>query len=196
LLFARLLDDATARVLKIGGANVEKLTARLDKVLRDELPAVPVGDPWPGGRAVVCPQAAEVCALLAPPNGGLDISRERAQISSSSMATDRPKQDESDGDLATDQRPKVERPRRYVVVLHNDDYTTMEFVVHVLMKFFHLGETESTQIMLHVHHKGYGIVGAYTRDVAETKSAQVMDYAKEHGHPLRCTAEPEGFGES
>jgi ATP-dependent Clp protease adaptor protein ClpS len=112
------------------------------------------------------------------------------------MATDRPKPSEPDGDLATDERLRVERPRRYVVVLHNDDYTTMEFVVHVLMKFFHIGETESTQIMLQVHHKGYGIVGTYTRDVAETKAAQVMDYAKEHGHPLRCTAEPEGFGES
>jgi ATP-dependent Clp protease adaptor protein ClpS len=112
------------------------------------------------------------------------------------MATDRPKQDtEREGDLSLDERPKVERPRRYVVVLHNDDYTTMEFVVHVLEKFFHLGPTEATKIMLHVHHKGYGIVGTYTRDVAETKAALVTDYAKEHGHPLRCTAEPEGFGE-
>ena len=111
------------------------------------------------------------------------------------MATERPNDPEREGDLSLDERPKVERPRRYVVVLHNDDYTTMEFVVHVLMKFFHLGTTESTQIMLHVHHKGYGIVGTYTRDVAETKAALVTDYAKEHGHPLRCTAEPEGFGE-
>jgi ATP-dependent Clp protease adaptor protein ClpS len=112
------------------------------------------------------------------------------------MATERPKQDpEREGDLSLDERPKVERPRRYVVVLHNDDYTTMEFVVHVLIKFFHLGETEATKIMLQVHHQGYGIVGVYTRDVAETKAAQVTDYAKEHGHPLRCTAEPEGFGE-
>ncbi|HYO96236.1 MAG TPA: ATP-dependent Clp protease adapter ClpS [Polyangiaceae bacterium] len=112
------------------------------------------------------------------------------------MATERPKKDpEQQGDLSLDERPHVERPRRYVVVLHNDDYTTMEFVVHVLMKFFHLTETESTQVMLHVHHKGYGIVGAYTRDVAETKAAQVMAYAEEHGHPLRCTAEPEGFGD-
>jgi ATP-dependent Clp protease adaptor protein ClpS len=113
------------------------------------------------------------------------------------MATERPNQGpEHDGELVLDERPKVERPRRYVVVLHNDDYTTMEFVVHVLMKFFHLGETEATQVMLQVHHKGYGIVGTYTRDVAETKAAQVMAYAKEHGHPLRCSAEPEGFGES
>lgn len=113
------------------------------------------------------------------------------------MATERPNHGpEHEGDLVLDERPKTERPRRYVVVLHNDDYTTMEFVVHVLQKFFHLSETEATQVMLHVHHKGYGIVGTYTRDVAETKAAQVMAYAKEHGHPLRCSAEPEGFGES
>ncbi|HET9954358.1 MAG TPA: ATP-dependent Clp protease adaptor ClpS [Polyangiaceae bacterium] len=113
------------------------------------------------------------------------------------MATERPKNPpEEEGELATRERVREERPRRYVVVLHNDDYTTMEFVVHVLMKFFHLGETESVQLMLHVHHKGYAIVGTFTRDVAETKSAQVMAYAKEHGHPLKCTAEPEGFGES
>src|SRR5215831_6763277 len=103
---------------------------------------------------------------------------------------------ERDDGLAIAERPKVKRPRRYVVVFHNDDYTTMEFVVHVLMKFFHLDETESTQVMLHVHHRGFGIVGTFTRDVAETKASAVMAYAKEHQHPLRCTAEPEGFGDS
>lgn len=112
------------------------------------------------------------------------------------MATDKPKiRPSTQGDLGLAERPKVERPRKYVVVLHNDDYTTMEFVVHVLMKFFHLDETESTRVMLHVHHRGFGIVGTFTRDVAETKAAAVMAYAKEHQHPLRCTAEPEGFGE-
>ena len=95
---------------------------------------------------------------------------------------------QQDDDLAVAERTRTKKPRRYHVVLHNDDYTTMEFVVHVLMKFFHMSETEATQVMLHVHHKGYGIV-------AETKATQVMDYAKENGHPLRCTAEPEGFGE-
>jgi ATP-dependent Clp protease adaptor protein ClpS len=98
-------------------------------------------------------------------------------------------------ELAVVERPKVEKPRRYVVVFHNDDYTTMDFVVRVLEKFFHMDETQATQIMLHVHHKGYGIVGVFTRDVAETKATQVTTYAKEHGHPLKCTAEPEGFGE-
>jgi len=100
--------------------------------------------------------------------------------------------EEADVNVAT--RPTTKEPRRYQVVLHNDDYTTMEFVVHVLQKFFYKSETEATQIMLHVHHKGYGIVGLFVRDVAETKASQVMDYAKEHGHPLRCTAEPEGGG--
>jgi ATP-dependent Clp protease adaptor protein ClpS len=65
-----------------------------------------------------------------------------------------------------------------------------------LIKFFHKSVSEATHIMLHVHHRGYGVVGVFTRDVAETKATQVMDYAKEYGHPLRCTAEPEGYGES
>ena len=111
------------------------------------------------------------------------------------MATDRPKREpDSEGDLETQQRVHVERPRRYLVVLHNDDYTTMEFVVHVLMKFFHLDETGATTVMLNIHRKGYGVAGIFSRDIAETKAALVMDYAKEHGHPLMVTAEPEGYG--
>lgn len=100
-----------------------------------------------------------------------------------------------EGDLATEERTTTRRPQKYQVVLHNDDYTTMEFVVLVLMKFFHKGETEATQIMLEVHHKGYGVVGVFTRDVAESKAEQVMDYSKQHGHPLRATAEPAHQGE-
>ena len=72
----------------------------------------------------------------------------------------------------------------------------MEFVVHVLIKFFHKSETEATQIMLEVHHRGYGIVGVFTRDVAESKAEQVMAYAKQHGHPLRVSAEPASDGDS
>lgn len=100
---------------------------------------------------------------------------------------------EREGGLGLAERATTKSPRRFNVVLHNDDYTTMEFVVHVLTRFFRLGETEATQIMLHVHHKGYGIVGSYTRDVAETKADEVTTYAQQHGHPLKCTAEPEGF---
>jgi ATP-dependent Clp protease adaptor protein ClpS len=106
------------------------------------------------------------------------------------MATDRPKvTPEEELDVAT--RPKTEKPRKYVVVLHNDDYTTMEFVVHVLEKFFHMGETEATRIMLHVHRRGVGVCGAYTYEVAETKVTQVMDLARQNQHPLQCTIEKE-----
>jgi ATP-dependent Clp protease adaptor protein ClpS len=109
------------------------------------------------------------------------------------MAATTPKKHEQD-DVDLVERPKTREPRRFHVVLHNDDYTTMEFVIHVLIRFFHKSETEATQIMLQVHHRGFGIVGLYTRDVAETKAQLVMDYAKQYGHPLKCTAEPEGAG--
>ena len=101
------------------------------------------------------------------------------------------RQDQTDG--AVKERAKTEKkePTLYKVILLNDDYTTMEFVILVLMKFFHKSETEATHIMLSVHHRGQGIAGVYTKDVAETKVAQVQDYAKEHGMPLRLTAEPE-----
>ena len=97
-----------------------------------------------------------------------------------------------DGELQVVERHKTQSPRRYNVVLHNDDYTTMQFVIDVLVRFFHKGPTEATRIMLHVHHKGFGVVGSFTRDVAETKASQVVSYAREHGHPLKATAEPDG----
>ncbi len=110
------------------------------------------------------------------------------------MASD-PNQDDDEGGnqsgLATEREVRTEKVRRYKVVFHNDDYTSQEFVVMVLMKFFHKSETEATHIMLSVHHKGHGVAGLYTRDVAETKVAQVQEVAKEYGHPLRLTAEPE-----
>jgi ATP-dependent Clp protease adaptor protein ClpS len=107
------------------------------------------------------------------------------------MAGDPQEKEDHAGDVATERKAKLEKVRRYKVVFHNDDYTTMEFVVLVLMKFFHKSETEATHIMLSVHHKGHGVAGVYTKDVAETKVAQVQDYAKEHGMPLRLTVEPE-----
>ncbi len=99
--------------------------------------------------------------------------------------------EEREGSIDTKKREKLEKARRFKVILHNDDYTTMEFVVRVLTKFFFKSETEATQIMLSVHHKGHGVAGIYPRDVAETKVVQVMDYAKENGMPLMLTAEPE-----
>jgi ATP-dependent Clp protease adaptor protein ClpS len=107
------------------------------------------------------------------------------------MANDPSKKEDNDGDLATERKSKLEKIRRYKVLFHNDDYTTMEFVIDVLMKFFHKSETEATHIMLSVHHKGHGVAGVYTKDVAETKVAQVTDYAKEQGMPLRLSVEPE-----
>jgi ATP-dependent Clp protease adaptor protein ClpS len=122
----------------------------------------------------------------------LDRRPESGHIAHSGMPepptpTDPPNEE----DLQVVERARTKRPRRYQVVLHNDDYTTMEFVVEVLMRFFRKDITQARHIMLHVHHKGYGIVDTFPRDVAETKAEQVMDFAREHGHPLRCTAEPE-----
>lgn len=90
---------------------------------------------------------------------------------------------------ATKPKPKVQRPSMYKVLLLNDDYTTMEFVVQVLEKFFSKSAEEATQIMLHVHYKGKGICGFYPHEIAETKVAQVVDYARKSEYPLQCTME-------
>ena len=88
-------------------------------------------------------------------------------------------------------RPKTKKPSMYKVLLLNDDYTPMEFVVHVLERFFSKNRQEATDIMLHVHRRGVGICGVFTYEVAETKVAQVMDFAKVNEQPLQCTMEKE-----
>lgn len=90
-----------------------------------------------------------------------------------------------------DAKPELKLPRKYKVLLLNDDYTPMEFVVEVLIKFFNLGEEIATQIMLQIHTKGKGLCGIYTRDIAETKVVLVNEYSKKHQHPLLCSMEPE-----
>lgn len=101
------------------------------------------------------------------------------------------KKNEKQGQTAVKERTVVRKPPMYKVILHNDHYTTMDFVVEVLQKFFHKDRGESLHIMLAVHHKGQAVVGVYTRDVAETKTEQTIDYARANGHPLRVTCEPE-----
>lgn len=88
-------------------------------------------------------------------------------------------------------RPKTQKPSMYKVLLLNDDYTPMEFVVHVLESIFKKNRQEATDIMLHVHRRGVGICGVYTFEVAETKVAQVMDFARANEQPLQCTMEKE-----
>jgi ATP-dependent Clp protease adaptor protein ClpS len=86
-------------------------------------------------------------------------------------------------------KPQTKRPNLYRVLLLNDDYTPMEFVVHVLERFFNKSREDATQIMLHVHQHGVGECGVFTYEVAETKVTQVMDFARKHQHPLQCVME-------
>ncbi|HEX2252162.1 MAG TPA: ATP-dependent Clp protease adaptor ClpS [Thermoanaerobaculia bacterium] len=105
------------------------------------------------------------------------------------MSTPRLPAGEREEATATEARPRTERPRRFKVLLHNDDYTTMEFVVEVLVRHFHKSPAEATHVMLQVHHKGVGVAGVYPQDVAETKVAEVMDEAQGLGMPLLLTLE-------
>jgi ATP-dependent Clp protease adaptor protein ClpS len=86
-------------------------------------------------------------------------------------------------------KPKPQKPSLYRVLILNDDYTPMEFVVYVLERFFNKSREDATRIMLHVHQTGVGVCGVYTYEVAETKVAQVVDMARRHQHPLQCTME-------
>ncbi|MEE8119068.1 MAG: ATP-dependent Clp protease adapter ClpS [Gammaproteobacteria bacterium] len=100
------------------------------------------------------------------------------------------KRDQANNDLALQEaQPKLKRPLLYKVVLLNDDYTPMEFVVDVLQTFFRMDRNKATQIMLHVHTRGKGICGVFTFEIAETKTAQVNDYSRNNQHPLLCTIE-------
>lgn len=94
-------------------------------------------------------------------------------------------------EIRTRPKPKVEKPKRYRILMLNDDYTPMEFVVHVLQRFFSMPEQRAIEIMLRVHREGQALVGVFSFEIAETKVAQVIAFARQHQHPLRCKLEAE-----
>ena len=97
--------------------------------------------------------------------------------------------DDGDTGVVLKTRSKTKKPSMYKVLMLNDDYTPMEFVVHILERIFNKSQEEATRIMLHVHQKGVGVCGVFTYEVAETKAGQVMDLARQNQHPLQCTIE-------
>jgi len=103
--------------------------------------------------------------------------------------------DQNDGDsapgtgLLSKEKPETKKPSMYKVLMLNDDYTPMEFVVHVLKRFFRMSEEQATRVMLHVHQKGVGVCGVFSYEIAETKVNQVIEYARKNNHPLQCTLE-------
>lgn len=100
-----------------------------------------------------------------------------------------PDRSDDSGLAIQEAKPKLKRPPLYKVILLNDDYTPMEFVVHVLEYFFNLDREKAVRVMLQVHTQGSGVCGVYSREIAETKVSQVNDYSRENNHPLLCTME-------
>lgn len=96
-----------------------------------------------------------------------------------------------ESDVVTKTKQVTKKPKLFKVLLHNDDYTTMEFVVQLLMTFFHHPQERAFQIMMHVHKRGMGVAGVYSREVAETKVAKTIELARKYEFPLECTMEPE-----
>lgn len=99
--------------------------------------------------------------------------------------------DDGQSDVAVETRPKTKRPPLYKVMLLNDDYTPMEFVVHILERFFGMTHAQAFEVMLTVHKKGVAVVGVFSHEIAEAKVGQVMDFARQNQHPLQCTMEKE-----
>ena len=124
----------------------------------------------------------------------MDISSTSISALPARMA-DRDSDDQGEGPggpsvgIATRTRTRTKKPSLYKVLMLNDDYTPMEFVVHVLQNFFRMDMEEATRVMLHVHQRGVGVCGIFSYEVAETKVNQVMDFARQNQHPLQCTLE-------
>lgn len=113
-------------------------------------------------------------------------------ISQLSIRANTQHDEHEDGDLAVQSAtPKLQRPPLYAVLLLNDDFTTMDFVVEVLQLYFGLDGDSAVEVMLNVHHHGKGVAGVYVKDIAETKAQQVIDHARAEGHPLMCVVEPQ-----
>ncbi len=129
---------------------------------------------------------------IAPPRGAPPGTPPRVPNHPPDRRSDKHQDDAVRTGLAVKSRPKTKKPSMYKVLILNDDYTPMEFVVHVLERFFGKLHEEATQIMLQVHQRGVGVCGVYTYEVAETKAGQVMDLARQQQHPLQCTIEKDG----
>ena len=134
---------------------------------------------------------------MAHKNGNKDIKLTRMPVQSSSTPGNPNNDDRQVGDdggdvgIVTKTKPKTKKPSLYKVLLLNDDYTPMEFVVHVLQKFFGRSSNEATQIMLNVHQRGVGVCGVYSFEIAESKAQKTIDYARKNDHPLQLQLEKE-----
>lgn len=126
-----------------------------------------------------------------------NLTRPKLHVPVFQLSTMGPEKRDDDGDggantgLITKTRPKTKKPSLYRVLLLNDDYTPMEFVVWILQRFFNKNQDDALQIMLHVHQNGVGVCGVYSYEVAESKVTEVLDAARQNQHPLQCTMEKE-----
>ncbi len=136
-------------------------------------------------NAVKSERAENLCTVL-------KTQRERIE-ETLEMSRKDPNQrpDDAGTDIVTKTRPKTKKPSLYKVLLLNDDYTPMEFVVYILERFFNKSGEDATRVMLHVHQKGVGVCGVFNFEVAETKVAQVMNFSRQNDHPLQCMMEKE-----
>jgi ATP-dependent Clp protease adaptor protein ClpS len=151
------------------------------------MPPTVMGEPAPSARLPI----AEARGLS--PNLPRPSVRFPAPGPATAASTPRTPGGDDDGRsgtaIVTRTKPRTKRPNLYRVLLLNDDYTPMEFVVHVLQRFFNKSRDDATRIMMHVHQNGVGECGVFTYEVAETKVTQVMDFARKHQHPLQCVME-------
>jgi ATP-dependent Clp protease adaptor protein ClpS len=143
--------------------------------------------------AVRIPQGISNACAMSQPTLSFDLAEQCAAVAGPNMGNNDENRSPGSGgpsaSVITKVKPKTKRPNLYRVLILNDDYTPMEFVVHVLEKFFQKDVEAATKIMLHVHHHGIGECGVFTYEIAETKVTQVMDFARKHQHPLQCVME-------